>query len=225
MKDSKTIKLRNPCGLTCQLDGSRFWFSTKKRPQNPVKIQYNGNYRYWIFWSGQRLENMAKRWVLILGFGQPGKWEKEKIFWTRDMVKRTGEVIRVPASYSGRPGFSQQDFSTDSAAGHLITHMSSESRSVDLTNNGMVNHYLRDVDHGSHCLARHRTSCFTYMSDYTSEVDLRGYMSDCLILTERQRIRTAAKFAGRSADRSEEQFVRLLPGQSSSSCSNHHTVL
>ena len=25
---------------------------------------------------------------------------------------------------------------------------SSESRSVDLTNNGMGNHYLRDVDHG-----------------------------------------------------------------------------
>jgi hypothetical protein len=24
---------------------------------------------------------------------------------------------------------------------------------------------LRDVDHGSHCLPRHRTACFTYMSE------------------------------------------------------------
>jgi hypothetical protein len=34
-----------------------------------------------------------------------GKWEKEKIFWTGDMAKRTGEERRVPASYSRRPGF------------------------------------------------------------------------------------------------------------------------
>ncbi len=31
----------------------------------------------------------------------------------------------------------------------LITQRSSMSRSVDLTSNGMGNHYLRDVDHGS----------------------------------------------------------------------------
>ncbi len=100
-----------------------------------------------------------------------------------------------------------QDFSAAAAAAHLITHKSSESRSVDLTNNSMVNHYLRDVDHGSHCLARHRTACFTYMSDYTSEgAELRGYMSDCLRRTERQRIRTATKFARRSADHSERAF-------------------
>jgi hypothetical protein len=42
-----------------------------------------------------------------------------------------------------------QDFSTTSGAAQLITQMSSQVRSVDLTNNGMGNHYLRDVDHGS----------------------------------------------------------------------------
>ena len=42
-----------------------------------------------------------------------------------------------------------QDFNTAAAAAQLITHKSSESRTVDLTNNGMVNHCLRDVDHGS----------------------------------------------------------------------------
>jgi hypothetical protein len=121
------------------------------------------------------------------------------------MVKRTGEELKVPASYSR-----SQDFSANAAAGHLITHKSSESRSVDLTNNGMVNHYLRDVDHGSHCLPHHRFSCFTYMSDYTTEgAELRGYMSDCLCRTERQRIRTATKFTGRSADHSERiSYVR-----------------
>jgi hypothetical protein len=52
------------------------------------------------------LPNDSKTWwVSISCFGQSGKWEKEKIFWTRDMVKRTGEEIRVPASYSRRPGF------------------------------------------------------------------------------------------------------------------------
>ena len=42
-----------------------------------------------------------------------------------------------------------QDFSASAAAAHLIAYMRSESRSVDLVNNGMGNHYLRDVDHGS----------------------------------------------------------------------------
>ena len=58
-----------------------------------------------------------------------------------------------------------QDFSAPAAAAHLITHKSTESRSVDLASNGMGNHYLRDVDHGSHCLAMHRTVSSTYMSD------------------------------------------------------------
>jgi hypothetical protein len=40
-----------------------------------------------------------------------------------------------------------QDFSTASVVAQLIPHMSSESRSVDLTNNGMVNHNLGDVEH------------------------------------------------------------------------------
>ena len=46
-----------------------------------------------------------------------------------------------------------QDFSETTTTDHLITHKSSESRSVDLTNVVMVNHYvihyLRDVEHGS----------------------------------------------------------------------------
>ena len=40
-----------------------------------------------------------------------------------------------------------QDFSAAAVAAQLIPHMSSESRSVDLTSNGIGNHYLRDVDH------------------------------------------------------------------------------
>jgi hypothetical protein len=43
-----------------------------------------------------------------------------------------------------------QDFSVTTVEAHLTTQKSSESRIVDPTNNGMVNHYLRDVDHGSH---------------------------------------------------------------------------
>jgi hypothetical protein len=35
-----------------------------------------------------------------------------------------------------------QDFSVVTATAQLITHTSSESRIVDLTNNGMVNHYI-----------------------------------------------------------------------------------
>jgi len=35
----------------------------------------------------------------------------------------------------------------------------------------------RYVDHGSHCLARHRTASSTYMSDETCEgAQLQGYM-------------------------------------------------
>ena len=42
-----------------------------------------------------------------------------------------------------------QDFSAVATEAPLITYKSSECRSVDLANNGMGNHYLRDVDHGS----------------------------------------------------------------------------
>jgi hypothetical protein len=38
-----------------------------------------------------------------------------------------------------------QDFSATATATHLITDKISESRSVDLANNVMGNHYLRDV--------------------------------------------------------------------------------
>ena len=81
----------------------------------------------------------------------------------------------------------------------LITYKSSESRRLDLTNNGMVNHYLTDVDHGSHCLVRHRTTSLTYKSDQTSEgVETRGYMWGYLRRTKRRGIRTATKFTGTS---------------------------
>ena len=82
----------------------------------------------------------------------------KKSFWTREMGNPTGEEMGVP-SQEGK------DFRTSVAAAQLNTHKTTESRSVDLTNNGMVNHYLRDVDHGSHCLGGHRTTSLTYMSD------------------------------------------------------------
>ena len=66
-----------------------------------------------------------------------------------------------------------QDFSAVTTVYQLITHKSSESRSVDLTSDGTDNHYLRDVDHGSHCLPRHRTASLTYTSEGE---EIRGYM-------------------------------------------------
>ena len=33
----------------------------------------------------------------------------------------------------------------------------------------MINHYLSDVDHGSHCLGGNRTASLTNMPDYRSE--------------------------------------------------------
>ena len=88
------------------------------------------------------------------------KREKEKIFWTREW--RNEEERAKEFQLHTQEG---QDFSAAATVTHLITYMSSESRTMHLTNNGMVNHYLRDVDHGSHCLARHRTVRFTYMSE------------------------------------------------------------
>jgi hypothetical protein len=58
-----------------------------------------------------------------------------------------------------------QDFTGSSFASRLTTHKSRGSRSLDLTNNSMGNHYLRDVDHVSRCFARHRTASLTYISD------------------------------------------------------------
>ena len=100
-----------------------------------------------------------------------------------------------------------QDFSAAAAAAHLITYKSSESRSVDLANNGMGNHYLRHVDHGSHCLTLHRTASFGYMSDWTSEgAELRRYVWVSMRRKEKPRIRTATKFAVSSAGHSESAF-------------------
>jgi hypothetical protein len=55
--------------------------------------------------------------------------------------------------------------SADAAAGALITEKSSESQSVDVTNKGMVNRYLRVFHHVSHFMTHNRTLPWTYMSE------------------------------------------------------------
>ncbi len=100
-----------------------------------------------------------------------------------------------------------QDFSVVETASRQITEKSNQSRNLDLTNNGMDNHYLTDVDHGSHCLTRHRTTSLTYMSDQTSEgTEFREYMWGYLLRTERRGIRTATKFVGPSPGHSGRKF-------------------
>ena len=72
------------------------------------------------------------------------KWKNKKTFCGQKWwFGRRGDWISQLHTQKG------QDFRTSAAAAQLITHKSSESRTVDLTNNGMGNHYLRDVDHGS----------------------------------------------------------------------------
>ena len=69
----------------------------------------------------------------------------------------------------------------------------------------MGNHYLTDVDHGSHCLARHRTASLTYMSDKTCEgAQFQGYMWECMRLQETQRVWTGTNLLRRSGDPSED---------------------
>ena len=116
----------------------------------------------------------------------------------------TGQERRQDFQFHTQEG---QDFRTATAAAHLITYKSSESRSVDLANNCMGNHYLRHVDHGSHCLTLHRTVSFGYMSDWTSEgVELRRYVWVSIRRKEKPRIRTATKFAVSSAGHSESAY-------------------
>jgi hypothetical protein len=79
------------------------------------------------------------------------------------MGNRTGEEIGVPRFIV----FLGQVFSPPTDTGQLITHKSSESRNVDLANNGMGNHYLppgskRRRPWFPSC---HRTVSLTYMSD------------------------------------------------------------
>ena len=61
---------------------------------------------------------------------------------------------------SGIPSQDSQDLSA-AAAGTalitLITEKSSEPQSVDVTNKGMVNRYLRVFDHVSHFMTHNRT--------------------------------------------------------------------
>ena len=99
---------------------------------------------------------------------QKTKGQKKKTFPRETMT--TGQERRQEFQLHTQE---DQDFSVTAVVPHLITYKSSESRSGDLVNNGMGNHYLRDVDHGSHCLAMHRTVSFTYMSDWTSTGHLK----------------------------------------------------
>ncbi len=58
---------------------------------------------------------------------------------------------------SGIPSQDSQDLSASGSATGLITEKSSESQSVDVTNKGMVNRYLRVFHHASHFMTHNRT--------------------------------------------------------------------
>jgi hypothetical protein len=88
---------------------------------------------------------MTKRWISISGLGQ-SKMGKRKHLLEGETC-RSEQQRREEFQFHTEEG---QDFSVTAAEAHLTTQKSSESRIVDPTNNGMVNHYLRDVDHGSH---------------------------------------------------------------------------
>jgi len=68
--------------------------------------------------------------------------------WKNLLDERHGETQQERREEFQLPTQEGQEFSAAAAAAHLITYKSSESQNVDLTNNDMVNHYLRDVEHG-----------------------------------------------------------------------------
>ena len=119
-----------------------------------------------------------------------------------------------------------QDFSTDAAATQLITHKSSESRTVDLTNNGMGNHYLRDVDHGSTVLRV--TGHHLSQTCPTRHLKVKIYEDTCEVVCvvqkdnefERQPILPVLL-----PDTVGQHSVRLLRRYRISSYSKYHTVL
>ena len=87
-------------------------------------------------------------------------------FWTIENGGKRKKLLDEGYGKSDRRGESLSSFRLKKIRiSDLITCKSSESRNVDLTNNGMSNHYLREFDHGSHYLECHRTASFTYMSD------------------------------------------------------------
>ena len=66
---------------------------------------------------------------------------------------------------SGIPSQDNQDLSGGTAPTPLITEKSSESQSVDVTNKGMVDRYLRVFQDVSHFMTHNRTSSWKYMSE------------------------------------------------------------
>ena len=72
--------------------------------------------------------------------------------WTRNVdFERSGE------GSSGIPSQDSQDLSTTTVGAVLITEKSIESQSVDVTNKGVVNRYLRVFHHVSHFMTHNRT--------------------------------------------------------------------
>ena len=65
----------------------------------------------------------------------------------------------------GIPSQDSQDLSAAATASSLITEKSSEPQSVDVTNKGMVNRYLRVFHPVLHFMVYNRTSCWTCMSE------------------------------------------------------------
>ena len=58
---------------------------------------------------------------------------------------------------SGIPSQDSQDLSASASATAFITEKSSEPQSVDVTNKGMVNRYLRVFHQASHFMTHNRT--------------------------------------------------------------------
>ena len=81
------------------------------------------------------------------------KREKE----TRYVRARNVDSERSGEGSSGIPSQDSQDLSAAAAATALITEKSSDAQSVDVTNKGMVNRYLRVFNHVSHFMTHNRT--------------------------------------------------------------------
>ena len=79
--------------------------------------------------------------------------KKEKRF----VNARNVDSDRSGGGSSGIPSQDSQNLSAAAVAADLITEKSSEPQSVDVTNKGMVNRYLRVFHHVSHFMTHNRT--------------------------------------------------------------------
>jgi hypothetical protein len=135
---------------------------------------------------------------------------KEKRFVSARNVdsERSGE------GSSGIPSQDSQDLSAAESAASFITEKSSESHSVDVTNKGMVNRYLRVFHHVSHF--RHTTGL--HLGHTCPSRHLKVSISEdtcedpCVALrtTETQGIRTASKFLRPFEGHSESAFCSFV---------------